>query len=82
MAEDATEKDEKEKLIEFITKNDFSHHLDSAVHDVKSKEASRVNNEGAEAQVTFLLENGTDLKEIMELVGFEEDLHSNKEEKK
>lgn len=82
MAEDATKNDEKAMLIEFITKNDFSHYLDSAVHDVKSHEASCVNNGGAEAQVTFLLENGTDLKEIMELVGFEEDLHSNKEEKK
>ena len=63
-----------EQLVEFITKNDFGNKLDDSVHDILSERASRINNEGPEAQVTFLLENGIDLKEIIYIVTGEKNM--------
>ena len=38
--------------------------LDDTVHDLKSKEASAINNEGTDAQLEYLLESGMTLEAI------------------
>ena len=44
--------------------------LDTLVHDVKSREASAVNNDGLRAQVEFLLASGCTGEEILAQAGF------------
>ena len=40
--------------------------LDDLVHKVKSQEASNINNQGIDAQLTYLFQNGLTVKEIQE----------------
>ncbi len=53
-------KEQVEELCELLDDGD----LDDLVHDAKSHEASAINNEGTEAQVLFLLENGYTLETL------------------
>lgn len=46
------------KLIEEIAARHAPSDLDDHVHELKSKEASAINNAGIEAQVTYLVEQG------------------------
>lgn len=43
--------------------------LDDLVHDLKSMEASDINNDGWESQLDYLLENGMTAEEIKETLG-------------
>jgi hypothetical protein len=43
--------------------------LDELVHDVKSQQASDINNQGAQGQLAFLKTEGYDQKEIIEYLG-------------
>ena len=49
------------------------HDLDEVVHDLKSKEASEVNNGGVFSQVEFLLDQGFRLLQIKELSSLKEE---------
>lgn len=50
----------------------FSENLDSLIHDVFSSMASDVNNQGLNGQITWLYDNGVDLKEILAVAKGEE----------
>lgn len=63
----------REQLIAFIEKNDLSNLLDDDVHDVKSNEATDINNGGPTAQIDCLLAAGYDLDTIQSKVTEDEE---------
>jgi len=57
----------REDLIAFISQN-AEGSLDEVVHDVYSRQASGINNQGPASQIDFLIEAGFSLEEIESLV--------------
>ena len=54
----------REELVEQLQAEE----LDDLVHDMKSLEASNINNEGVESQIDYLLAGGMSLEEIEKAV--------------
>ena len=46
----------------------FSGELDDEVHDAKANEAADINNQGTEAQITYLLEAGYSVERLEEII--------------
>lgn len=61
------ESDTPDDIVIAIEKGGAS--LDDAVHDEKSQEASGINNEGYESQISYLRSNGWTWDEIRKRVG-------------
>jgi len=60
----------RKNLINQIEKNqEIQFNLDDLIHEVKSKEASNLNNRGITAQLEYLQRAGFSLKEIKEIIG-------------
>lgn len=55
------------RLLQKYTQDD-AELLDDAVHDVKSREAASINNEGMESQIEFLLDSGYPEQEIIDML--------------
>ena len=57
-----------ERLVSSISEGTSEQALDEAVHDVKSREASNINNEGWQSQIDFLLDAGYSEEELREML--------------
>ena len=61
----------EEEFLKFCEEHglDAESYLDDLVHDLKSQQASDVNNSGVEGQLAFLSSEGFGNKEIVEYLG-------------
>jgi len=50
---------------QYGTSDDASMALDNAVHSVMSQKATEINNQGLDAQISFLLQSGLNEDEIL-----------------
>jgi hypothetical protein len=57
-----------ERLVSSISEGTSEQALDDIVHDVKSREASNINNEGWQSQIDFLLDAGYSEEELREML--------------
>ena len=70
----------REQLIAYAEKHHLSDALDGEVHDMKSNEATDINNYGTTAQIDYLLSQGYDLDSIESTLKSNVDVDEDEEE--